>query len=302
MINRTSTAALILILLTLVSSPLMAQETTDYYVSWVPNPEPDIDGYVIYRSLYTSLATFQPIDSVDASTFSYIDTGIPQGTTYYYRIIAKNTGGDRSPYSNPVSGFTIPQDASEATKDRCRIISMDRNPDGTYDVTWVTQSSTIGFIQYDRDGTLDQMSDWDDSQYSTSHTITLSGLISPQTYYLRAISYDGADNMVISALDTLEISGENPTPVSAPVLSIYPVPYNPGMGTMHFDNLPAGGSVTVINGSGLEVWNERLGSETTTTWDGINNQGSPVMSGVYYVIVKNSSGTVVDKRPVMVVH
>lgn len=302
MINRLLMTALILILLTLSSVPLMAQDATDYYLSWPPNPEPDVAGYVIYRSIYTTLATFEPIDSVAASTFSYIDPAIPKGTTYYYRLIAKNTLGERSPYSNPVSGFTIPQDAGETTKDLCRIIAIDRNPDGSFDVHWTTAIPSIGFVQYDRDPSLDDISEWDDSQYATNHSVTLTGLLAPHTYYLRAVSYDGDDNMVVSALDTLVITGDNPTPVSAPLLAIYPVPYNPGMGTMQFDNLPAGGSVAVISGNGLEVWNKKLGSETSTSWDGINNQGSPVMSGVYYVIVKNSSGTVVDKRPVMVVH
>ena len=33
----------------------------------------------------------------------------------------------------------------------------------------------------------------------------------------------------------------------------------------------------------------------------MNNQGSPVMSGVYFAIVRNAAGDVVEKRPIMIV-
>jgi hypothetical protein len=108
--------------------------------------------------------------------------------------------------------------------------------------------------------------------------------------------------MIVSALDTIMDSGETPNPPTAPQLSIYPVPYHPDMGTMFMNNLPPGGSVTVYNENGLEVWQQNVGTETSLTWDGNNKQGSPVMSGVYYVFVRDAGGNIVNRRPVMIVH
>ena len=179
---------------------------------------------------------------------------------------------------------------------------MDNIGSGEYDVRWSTELQTVGFVQYDLDTELDQMSSWDDDSYSVTHSVPLTGLLSPRTYYMRAVSYDNDNNMIVSALDTLVISGDEPSPVSAPTISIYPVPYNPGMGSLTMSNLPEGGSLIVVNGNGMEIYSKDIGTETTFTWDGSNRQGSPVMSGVYYVVVKDAGGTVVERRPIMIVN
>jgi flagellar hook assembly protein FlgD len=74
------------------------------------------------------------------------------------------------------------------------------------------------------------------------------------------------------------------------------------MGELTLLNLPEGGSVTIYNGNGLEVYSTEVGAETSMTWDGKNSQGSPVMSGVYYVVTKDSQDKVTDKRPIMIVN
>ena len=148
---------------------------------------------------------------------------------------------------------------------------------------------------------MDSISSWDEN-YAMAHSSTIDDLLMPSTYYVRAISYDGDNNMIVSALDTFSVTNEEPNPPAAPQLSIYPVPYNPGMGRMFLNNLPEGGSVTVYSESGQEVWRHDVGTETSITWDGTNTQGNPVMSGVYYVLVRDSASSVVDRRPVMIVH
>ena len=44
------TASLIFLLIIVPLAPLAAQ-TASYMIDWVPNPEPEVAGYVIYRSL-----------------------------------------------------------------------------------------------------------------------------------------------------------------------------------------------------------------------------------------------------------
>ena len=98
------------------------------------------------------------------------------------------------------------------------------------------------------------MSAWDNDAYTTSRTSLLDGLASPSTYFLRAVSYDASDNMVISATDTLAVLDEPPQPLATPHISIYPVPYRPIDGALNLVDLPEGGSIVILGGDGLEVW------------------------------------------------
>ena len=106
--------------------------------------------------------------------------------------------------------------------------------------------------------------------------------------------------MFISAVDTFFIDDEDPTPLATPQLSIYPVPYHPASGPLNLTNLPLGGSVAIMNGGGLEVYRSPV-EAPDMTWNGMNAQGSPVMSGIYYAIIKDKTGAVVEKRPIMIV-
>jgi hypothetical protein len=301
--NKVTFASLIFLLLAFSAIPLSAQLSTSYLVTWTPNPEPDISGYVIYRSTSTNpdnLAAYVAIDSVGGSTFSYVDNGVVKGTRYYYRLVAKSSAGGRSGFSNPVSGKTIRQDASDTEKNACRITSKTKLTESSYNVGWYTLASSTGFLQYDVDQTLDSMSAWS-SQSASTHTSLIDGLLVPQTYYLRAVSFDDTDNMTISAIDTLVTQHEVPAPVSTPNLSIYPVPYHPSSGHLNLTDMPADGSVSIIDGNGVEVWNARVNGQTSMTWNGVNRQGSPVMSGVYYAVIRDAKGTVIDKRALMIV-
>ncbi len=294
------TASLIFLLIIVPLTPLAAQ-TASYMISWSPNPEPEVAGYVIFRSL-SATSGFVAVDSVGASTTTYVDTGLQKGTIYFYRLKAKDADGNRGLFSNLVSGMTIPQDAAPAVNSLCEITDIQPNGTSGLEVDWQTQYPTIGFVQYDRDASLDSMSAWDDGSYGQTHTSATGELLAPATYYLRAVSYDDADHMIVSAVDTFIFAGENPTPLSAPALSIFPVPYHPGSGGLSLMNLPENGRVAIYDGNGLEVWRKEIGTQTAMNWNGENQNGSQVMSGVYYVITTDSGGQVFDKRPIMIVN
>jgi fibronectin type 3 domain-containing protein len=118
----TRTASLIFLLIIVPLTPLAAQ-TASYMISWAPNPEPEVDGYVIFRSL-TATTGFEAIDSVDAATTTYVDTDLEQGTFYFYRLKAKDADGNRGLFSNLVSGMTIPQDADATMNSLCEITDI----------------------------------------------------------------------------------------------------------------------------------------------------------------------------------
>jgi hypothetical protein len=301
MIRKTTVSSIASLLLLLISIPLAAQETTEVLLSWPPNPEPDILRYLVFRSPDTLTAHFAAIDSVNASTFTYTNRNISKGVYYYYRLKARNGTGAVSPYSNPVSIFAIPQSASNSVKQRCQITAKTKVAEGSYDITWSNTFPSIGFVQYGGSGGFTQMSSWSNASYTTAHTVRISGL-TPATYFVRATAYDSQKNMVISAIDTIVVTPNTPTPLSAPQLSVYPVPYNPGMGSFTIENLPEGGSATIYSESGVEVKRIEAGNNTLVRWDGKNASGSKVMSGVYYVVIKDKNGKVYDKRPIMVVN
>jgi hypothetical protein len=76
-------------------------------LTWDPNPDTDIDGYIIHR---------QPPDGefaiIDTSeTNSYLDTGLTNGIEYSYMITALDTYGNISFYSDVVSAIPMGLDS-----------------------------------------------------------------------------------------------------------------------------------------------------------------------------------------------
>jgi hypothetical protein len=77
-------------------------------LSWEPVLGSTISGYEIYRSLLP-VANFQRIfDTNNSNKKRYLDSGLEDGTTYYYRMRTKNIFENVSNFSEVVSG--VPQD------------------------------------------------------------------------------------------------------------------------------------------------------------------------------------------------
>ncbi len=81
--------------------------TTDNYLTWNNNTEPDLAGYNIYRS---TISGFDPNQStlVDSSIIenSYLDSGLDYSTTYFYKVTAVDVSSNESDPSNEVSATT----------------------------------------------------------------------------------------------------------------------------------------------------------------------------------------------------
>ncbi len=94
------------------SAPVNLQRTIasrTVYLTWNQNTEDDMQGYYVYRSL-TSGGPYTQLNSL-ITTNSYEDTGLTNGTDYYYVVTAVDFGGNLSTYSNEVRGrpFASPQ-------------------------------------------------------------------------------------------------------------------------------------------------------------------------------------------------
>ena len=68
---------------------------------WLPNTEPDLAGYWIYRSGPDK--KFQRLQDQLLTTASIIDKSVEKGQTYFYRVKAVDQKGNESRFSEEVS-------------------------------------------------------------------------------------------------------------------------------------------------------------------------------------------------------
>lgn len=66
-------------------------------ISLTWKPLPDVSGYVITRATSKN-GKYKVIDTVDGTAWTYIDTGLKCNKTYYYKVRAYNTLGEKNYY------------------------------------------------------------------------------------------------------------------------------------------------------------------------------------------------------------
>jgi len=85
-------------------APSLSATAADKVVnlSWSPGAGGTATSFNIYRGAATGQESSTPIATFDGTTYSYQDTGLTDGATYFYDLAAKNAAGT-SPNSNEVS-------------------------------------------------------------------------------------------------------------------------------------------------------------------------------------------------------
>lgn len=81
-----------------------------------------------------------------------------------------------------------------------------------------------------------------------------------------------------------------PVVTSAVVVGIpaqlYPNPFNPDKELFYLGNVPAGSQMNIYNLIGEKVYSVRLqGNPSLDYWDGLNNNGVKVVTGIYFVVI-----------------
>ncbi len=84
-------------------------------VVWNPNPEPDLDHYLLERDID---AGFPAPFEVGVSVPSFTDTGLTPGETYYYRVRAVDDNGNESGRSTPDSAIATDLPPAAPTGER----------------------------------------------------------------------------------------------------------------------------------------------------------------------------------------
>ncbi|MBI5022879.1 MAG: carboxypeptidase regulatory-like domain-containing protein [Candidatus Magasanikbacteria bacterium] len=195
-------------------------------ITWTANSEGDLQGYDIYRSS-TANGTFSSLGS--ATTNSYTDSSAVNGSTYYYRITATDTGGLESEFSSasnsaaPVApttggaGATIVQPAPKVTTTSV-IVGGNANALTSLDV--VLKFNVTDAVQM----AISEKTDFSGSSwesYVTTKSFKLSdGLGAKKLYIKFRTSLGGVSEATVLDLNIASISATPATvPATAPVAS-----------------------------------------------------------------------------------
>jgi hypothetical protein len=145
----------------------------------------DLLGYEIYRSTSAN-GTYTQLNSSDITTTSYTDSTAVSGTTYYYKVTAADTGGIESAMSSSdsaslaaTSGGTSPGGGGDSIAPSISDISVARGTT-TATISWATNESSLTWVLYGPD--TNYGGEIKTTGYTTSHTVTITGL-SPETSY-----------------------------------------------------------------------------------------------------------------------
>ncbi|MFC1999477.1 fibronectin type III domain-containing protein, partial [Chloroflexota bacterium] len=172
------------------------------------------DTYADGAAARAAYGTWSPEDVTLVSIHNVALGGLTLGTTYYYRVISRDTAGnekvsDESFFTTTgdVTPPTISGEAESGITDSGATISWNTNEPATSQVEYGTTSAEHG--GYDSTTTLD-------ANLLGSHSVTLAGLAASTTYYYRVISQDGAENEAWSAERSFTTTADTVAPVIDP--------------------------------------------------------------------------------------
>lgn len=175
--------------------------TSQLNLSW--SAASGADSYKIFRSA-SSGGGFSEIASGVTAT-SYNNTGLSQGTRYYYMIKATNGDGD-SAYSSEVNAFTLPGQVtglSASAQSNTQINLSWNNPSGTETGYQVHRATSSG-------GTYSSVAT------PTGTTFNDTGLTQNSTYYYKVLAVNAAGNGAFSSIvnETTQNNASAPSGVS----------------------------------------------------------------------------------------
>lgn len=83
--------------------------STEIDLTWTANTEPDLGGYNVYRSLNSGGPWGSPINGETlVSGTAYTDSGLTNGTPYFYIVTAVDTSDNESDASNEATATPVP--------------------------------------------------------------------------------------------------------------------------------------------------------------------------------------------------
>ncbi|MEE2710748.1 MAG: fibronectin type III domain-containing protein, partial [Gemmatimonadota bacterium] len=163
-------------------------------LSWFPNTEVDLALYIIYRGL-TSV-NVDSLTEVTGTVTTYADTGLTNGTRYFYRLAAIDESGNRSQYG--VAKDATPQAVSDTTQPATPQNLTARGGDGWIELHWqpTMEQDLSRYILYrsTQDGFSPGIQDSIASLAHFRNKHMDNGLTNGTRYYYRLVASDFSGN------------------------------------------------------------------------------------------------------------
>jgi hypothetical protein len=162
-------------------------------LDWADNSEPDLAGYLVYRTTDPPDASPRAWTSIGTPTLSdFIDDGVATGVPYFYRVSAVDTSGNESPPSGEIQAEVAdttppgPPGGLMATAGNL-VVTLD----------WAdnTESDVAGYIVY-RSADPPEISSrtWTSVAAPTSSAHADSTVVNGTTYFYRVTALDASGN------------------------------------------------------------------------------------------------------------
>jgi outer membrane protein assembly factor BamB len=207
-----------------------------------------------------------------------------KATGYWDAVVS--TGGAGSSYATLTNGFQIAP---------MEVTSISPNVAYATGTISITNLAGVGFVS----GSTIMLSKTGQTNISatnvgiTPSAITCSfDLTNVSTgYWSVTVSTGGVGSISATLADGLLIKARIvQTDLSR--VRAFPIPYNPNFGNMTFDNLTADASIKLFTISGqLIATLDNSAGNGRATWNGSNDSGTRIASGIYIVFIKSASGT-----------
>lgn len=280
MIKLNVTSAKTLGLIVLCYLPLDCQ-AQGIQLSWIPNAETDIKYYSIYKDTVNSQLT--EIAQVPATESTYIDRDIVIGKNYFYRITAVDSADNVSEFSDEIIVSTNLPTPVELAHFSSQIVK------NTVILKWITATELNNY------GFEIERSRSNDKTFKKIGFVAGKGTVNePQAYeFIDAAESAGKYTYRLKQIDldgSFEYSEEITVEVTVPdkfeLSQNYPNPFNPETEFNYFVAENAKISLVIYDLLGRTV--KALLNENkepgyySIAWDGRDDSGNKVVSGVYF--------------------
>ncbi len=267
-----------------------AVSSSQINLTWLDNST-DETGFKVDRRL-TPTDAWTTITTTNANITSYSNTPLTDGTKYYYRVYAFNSNGN-SGFSNEVNAVTPMLAPTNLTVQTVNSQAVLR---------WLDNSqSEDGYTVERKEGPTGQYAKVTDAA-SNATAYTDVTVTAGRQYFYRVRGFNSNINSSYSneaSVIITDVNGEEAIPTSFALYQNYPNPFNPST-TIKFA-VPTPTQVVIdvydLNGQKIAtIMNEgKAAGYHTVSWNGKNNRGADVTSGIYFYSIRAGSFTEVRK-------
>lgn len=165
------------------------------FISWrsISQMGAGFSEYQVWRSADDN-NSYAKIATITNSTINYFfDTGLNPGTHYYYKILAKDSSGNLSAYSNEIDDTPNGQGGSDQTAPAVSNVAISEISTTSAKVTWQTDELADSAVGYSTD--LSYLTERSLPTMGLDHTLVLTGLTPNTTYNVKVKSRDIVGNL-----------------------------------------------------------------------------------------------------------